>query len=93
MIDDKLTDGEVLDLIYSWVEEKTEYDFHHKGRKVEKEVYWYIGETGIMDVQISHEHRDYLWLDWEQAVEMLTHIESKAVLNAAHKHMKKIGRE
>jgi len=26
MIDDKLTDGEVLDLIYSWVEEKTEYE-------------------------------------------------------------------
>ena len=46
-----------------------------------------------MDVEISHEHRDYLWLDWEQAIEMLTHDESKAVLKAAHEHMKKIGRE
>ena len=74
-------------------EERTEYDFRHRGKKIEKEVFWYIGETGIIDVQISHEHRNYLWLDWEQAIEMLTHDESKAVLKSAHEHMKKIGRE
>jgi 8-oxo-dGTP pyrophosphatase MutT (NUDIX family) len=74
-------------------EERTTYDFRHKGKLIEKEVFWYMVETKMFDVRISHEHRDYLWLDWEQAMEMLTHIESKEVLAAAHQHMKKLGRD
>ncbi len=45
-----------------------------------------------MEIQLSHEHRDHLWLDWEQALEMLTHVESKEVLSAAQEHMQQIGR-
>ncbi|MDP6010934.1 MAG: NUDIX domain-containing protein [Candidatus Poseidoniaceae archaeon] len=79
-------------VIINGFEERTEYQFRHKGKKVEKQVYWYIGETEMMEIQLSHEHRDHLWLDWEQAMEMLTHIESKEVLSAAQEHMKQIGR-
>ena len=48
-------------------EERTEYSFRHKGKRKEKQVYWYIAETDVIEVQLSHEHRGYLWLDWDQA--------------------------
>ncbi len=79
-------------VIINGFEERTEYHFQHKGKRIEKQVFWYIGETEIMEIQLSHEHRDHLWLDWEQALEMLTHVESKEVLSAAQEHMQQIGR-
>ena len=78
--------------IINGFDERTEYQFRHRGKKIEKQVYWYIGETEMMEVELSHEHRNHLWLDWDQAMEMLTHIESKNVLSAAQEHMKQIGR-
>ena len=68
-------------------EMRTEYSFRHKGRKINKQVYWYIGLTEQMEVTISHEHRNHLWLDWEQAMEVLTHKESRDVLSAAKRHL------
>jgi hypothetical protein len=55
-------------------------------------VFWYIAETETMSVNISHEHREHLWLEWESAMAQLTHDESKGVLAAAHNHMKSIGK-
>ncbi len=64
-------------------EERTEYTFRHKGKRQVKEVYWYIAETDEMDVQLSHEHRGHLWLDWEQALDTITHDETRAVVRLA----------
>src|SRR6056300_1996584 len=43
-------------------EERTEYSFRHKGKRLTKEVYWYLAETEEMEATLSHEHRGYLWL-------------------------------
>ena len=74
-------------------EYRTEYNFRHKGKKIEKQVFWYIAETETMAVKISHEHQEHLWLEWESAMMQLTHHESKGVLTAAHAHMKSIGKD
>ena len=66
---------------------RTEYSFRHKGKRIHKQVYWYIGITEQMEVTISHEHRNHLWLDWDQAMEVLTHKESQGILTAAQRHM------
>ncbi len=68
-------------------EMRTEYSFRHKGKRIHKQVYWYIGITEQMEVTISHEHRNHLWLDWDQAMEVLTHKESQDILAAAQRHM------
>mgnify|MGYP003334132238 CR=1 FL=1 len=71
---------------------RTSYNFRHKGKLVEKQVFWYIAETETMAVNISHEHREHLWLDWNSAMMQLTHEESKGVLAAAMQHMSEIGK-
>ena len=72
---------------------RTAYDFRHKGKRIDKQVFWYIAETETISVKISHEHQEHLWLEWESAMMQLTHHESKGVLAAAHAHMKSIGKE
>ena len=41
---------------------KTSYDFRHKGKRIDKQVCWYIAETETMTVKLSHEHQEHLWL-------------------------------
>ena len=36
-----------------------------------------------MEVELSHEHRGYLWLDWEQALDTITHDETRTVVRLA----------
>lgn len=62
---------------------RTAYTYRHKGRVREKEVHWYLGETDTLTVTLSHEHRGHLWLPWDQAIEFVTHDETRGVLNAA----------
>ena len=68
--------------------ERTTYTYRHKGRKREKEVFWFLANTDSLDVTLSHEHRDYLWLDWEQAIAQLTHDETREVVRQAWKKVK-----
>ena len=72
-------------------EERTEYTFRHKGKRHSKEVYWYIAETETLDVNLSHEHRGYLWLDWDQALETITHDETRSVVRLAEQFVKLYG--
>ena len=74
-------------------EQRTEYSFRHKGKRKEKQVYWYIAETDVIEVRLSHEHRGYLWLEWEQALETITHDETRAVVRAAQRFVQLNGRQ
>ena len=67
--------------------ERSEYSFRHKGKRQNKEVYWYVAETEQMNVELSHEHRGYLWLDWEQALETITHDETRNIVRLAEQYV------
>ena len=67
--------------------ERSEYSFRHKGKRRNKEVYWYVAETEQMNVELSHEHRGYLWLDWEQALETITHDETRNIVRLAEQYV------
>jgi 8-oxo-dGTP pyrophosphatase MutT (NUDIX family) len=71
--------------------ERSEYSFRHKGKRRNKEVYWYVAETEQMSVELSHEHRGYLWLDWEQALETITHDETRSVVRLAQQYVNLYG--
>ena len=72
---------------------RTTYTFTHKGRRIEKEVHWYLAETESLDIVLSHEHRGHLWLDWEAAASQLTHDAGLQVLLGARAHMQRLGRD
>ena len=67
--------------------ERSEYSFRRKGKRQNKEVYWYVAETEQMNVELSHEHRGYLWLDWEQALETITHDETRNIVRLAQQYV------
>ena len=67
--------------------ERSEYSFRHKGKRKEKEVHWYVAETEQMHVELSHEHRGYLWLDWDRALETITHDETRNVVRLAQQYV------
>ena len=77
--------------VLSGFEERTEYTFRHKGKRKSKEVYWYVAETETMEVGLSHEHRGYLWLDWDQALETITHDETRSVVRLAQQFVNLYG--
>ncbi len=71
----------------SWCE-KTEYSFMKKGRETPKQVFWYIAETDEIDVRLSHEHSNYLWLQTEEAIEQVTFDQEKELLQSALRHLR-----
>ncbi|MDP6906617.1 MAG: NUDIX domain-containing protein [Candidatus Thalassarchaeaceae archaeon] len=81
-----------VELIEDW-RMRTEYDFTRKGKVVVKQVYWYIGETDEYDISLSHEHRNYMWVDWDGAEAQLTFDQSKRVLKGARAQLQSLGRD
>tara|TARA_B100001250_G_scaffold414356_1_gene452184 strand:- start:278 stop:688 length:411 start_codon:yes stop_codon:yes gene_type:complete len=72
-------------------EENTNYSFKHKGRKRHKRVIWFLATTEKISVKLSKEHREYMWLDWELAIDMTTHTETKGIITKAKLYMEKLG--
>ena len=73
--------------------ERSEYSFRHRGKKKEKQVYWYLAQTDQLTVTLSHEHRGYVWLDWDMAEQQVSHDETRMVLRRARQHMAALGLE
>jgi 8-oxo-dGTP pyrophosphatase MutT (NUDIX family) len=59
--------------------------FSPKKGRIAKTVTYFLGQTRTEDVVVSHEHKGYLWLPYDQALEKLTYKNAKDLLTAAHK--------
>ena len=46
---------------------------------VKKEIIYYLVMTKQDEIETSYEHDDYKWLDFEDAIELLTHKSSKEI--------------
>jgi bis(5'-nucleosidyl)-tetraphosphatase len=74
-----ITDVKFLDNFEEWIE----YDFQYKGELVHKKVVFFLAETNTKDVEISHEHLNYTWVDYNTAMEKTTFDNAKTVLTRA----------
>ena len=72
--------------------QKTEYTYFRKGRETPKEVFWYLAETDELEVSLSHEHNNYLWLQFDEAEEQITFEQEKELLRSARHHLRSSGR-
>jgi len=59
------------------------YKYRHNGELQDKTVDFFLAKALSGDVGISHEHIDFLWLPFEQAIEKLTFDNAKDVLISA----------
>lgn len=74
-----ITDVAFLDNFEEWIQ----YNFQYQGELVNKKVVFFLAETNTKDVEISHEHSDYVWVDYNTAMEKTTFDNAKTVLTKA----------
>ena len=71
-----------VSIIEGWMS-KTEYSFFSKGAPVTKQVFWYLANTEELNVKLSHEHTNYMWVNFDEASEQMTFDQENDLLNSA----------
>jgi len=74
-----ITDITFLENFEEWIE----YDFQWKRELVQKKVVFFLAETKTKEVKISHEHLNYTWVNYNEAMEKTTFDNAKTVLTKA----------
>jgi len=70
-------------------EEKINYDFQFEGELIHKEVVFFLAKTKTSGVNVSHEHLDYTWLDYENALKKITYQNAKNILSKVNNLIRK----
>lgn len=64
--------------------EKEEYFYKKEGKTVHKEVIYLLAETKEKKVTLSYEHTGYKWVSYEEAMQIITHMQTKNILKKAY---------
>ena len=64
--------------------EKYDYVFTSKGKKIHKFVNCYLIKSNTRDVKLSFEHVGYKWLPFKNAIKLLTYNNARRILKKAH---------
>jgi len=68
-------------------EESVEYDFRFKKENIRKKVIFFLAKTNEKNIKLSHEHNDYLWLEYNDALKKTTFENAKNVLTKANEFL------
>ena len=60
--------------------EEIEYNFYVDNQEIHKKVIFFLGKTKTIDIILSHEHLDFIWLDFNNALEKITYKNAKNLL-------------
>ena len=81
---------EITDLIFlPNFREKIFWFYKKDGRTIYKEAIFYLAETKTAEVKLSHEHIDFKWLPYAEAMEQITFPNGKKVLEKANEFLNK----
>jgi len=72
-------------------EESIEYDFRFKNKDIHKKVIFFLAKTSEKKIKLSHEHNDYLWLGYNDALKKTTFKNAKNVLLKANEFKEMTG--
>ena len=67
--------------------ESVEYDFRFKKENIHKKVIFFLAKTDEKNIKLSHEHNDYLWLEYSDALKKTTFENAKNVLTKANEFL------
>ena len=68
-------------------EEYVEYDFRFKKENIHKKVIFFLAKTGEKNIKLSHEHNDYIWLEYNDALKKTTFENAKNILTKANEFL------
>ena len=68
-------------------EESVEYDFRFKKENIHKKVIFFLAKTSEKNIKLSHEHNDYSWLEYDDALKKTTFENARNVLIKANEFL------
>jgi len=68
-------------------EESVEYDFRFKNEDIHKTVVFFLAKTNEKKISLSHEHNDFVWLEYDDALKKTTFRNAKNVLSKANEFL------
>ena len=60
--------------------EEIEYFFYADNQEIHKKVIFFLGKTKTIDIILSHEHLDFIWLNFDNTLEKITYNNAKNLL-------------
>jgi len=70
-------------------EEEIEYYFYADNQEIHKKVIFFLGKTETTDITLSHEHLDYIWLEFDNALNKTTYENAKNLLRKSKEFLDK----
>ena len=70
-------------------EESVEYDFRFKNEDIHKTVVFFLAKTNEKKITLSHEHNDFVWLEYDDALKKTTFRNAKNVLSKTNEFLLK----
>jgi len=64
--------------------EEISYTFFINNEEINKKVIFYLAKTNSIEIKLSHEHLDFVWLNFENAIEKITYQNAKIILTKAN---------
>ena len=68
-------------------EESFDYEYYHGNRKIKKVVKMFLAQYLEGKIILSHEHRDYAWLSYDEALNNLNFSNTRRILTEAEKFL------
>jgi len=68
---------------------KITYNIHKNNAVIPKEVIFFLGESSTKSIELSSEHQNYSWLNFDLAHDRLTYANAKEVLAKAKTFLEK----
>ena len=68
-------------------EESVEYDFRFKNEDIHKKVIFFLAKTNEKKISLSHEHNDFVWLEYNDALKKTTFRNAKNVLSKTNEFL------
>ena len=68
-------------------EESVEYDFRFKNEDIHKKVIFFLAKTSEKKISLSHEHTDFFWLEYDDALKKPTFRNAKNVLSKTNEFL------
>ena len=68
-------------------EETIRYDFQFEGELIHKKVIFFLAKTSEKKISLSHEHNDFVWLEYDDALKKTTFRNAKNVLSKTNEFL------
>ena len=67
--------------------EEIEYYFRADNQDIHKKVIFFLGKTKTTNIILSHEHLDFIWLDFDNALNKITYENARNLLRRSEEFL------